>query len=69
MQTQEIISYTVELEAAMKKAAEIAEKLRNGLPEMEEPAMRAQASVICAFLHQTEQYQTRLTQMLSAKTA
>ncbi|MEZ4774862.1 MAG: hypothetical protein R3D00_16880 [Bacteroidia bacterium] len=67
MQTQEILKEARELRQLMAKASEIAQRLHEKLPEMEEPAMNAQCSVIRAFLHQTEMQEQVLTQMISAK--
>lgn len=51
----------------MAKATEIAELLHNQLPELEEPAMNAQCSVIRAFLRQTEQQEKILAEMIRTK--
>ena len=53
----------------MAKATEIAKRLQEKLPELEEPAMSAQCSVIRAFLLQTERQEQVLASMLEAKQA
>ncbi|MEZ4827047.1 MAG: hypothetical protein R3C61_12335 [Bacteroidia bacterium] len=67
MQTQEILKEARELRQLMAKAVEIAQRLQDKLPELEEPAMSAQCSVIRAFLRQTEMQEQVLTQMLSSR--
>ena len=69
MQTAELLQQARELRQIMKKASEIAEKLQSKLPEMEEPAMSAQCSVIRHFLHQTERQEQVLVDMLNARQA
>ena len=69
MQAQEIIEKAKELRQIMAKAVEIAESLQSKVPEMEEPAMNAQCSVIKAFLRQTAHHEKVLADMLTARMA
>lgn len=69
MQTQEILNEARELRTLMAKASAIAKKLQDKLPEMEEPAMNAQCSVIRAFLLQTERQEQVLSDMIAARQA
>ncbi|MEL6676650.1 MAG: hypothetical protein AAFR61_30855 [Bacteroidota bacterium] len=69
MQTQELLNEARELRRVMAKASQIAAKLQSQLPELEEPAMNAQCSVIRHFLHQTERQEEKLAAMLKAKIA
>ncbi|MEO1449476.1 MAG: hypothetical protein AAFV07_08085 [Bacteroidota bacterium] len=69
MQTQEMLQHSRELHQTMAKALEIAKRLQSKLPELEEPAIRAQCSVIYAFLQQAERQEALLTQMLQSRVA
>ena len=53
----------------MSQAAVIVEGMQSKLPELEEPAMSAQCSVIRHFLRQTERQEELLKDMLTAKMA
>ena len=68
MQIQELLKHTQELRQAMAKASELAEKLHKQVPEMEEPAMSAQCSVIRAFLQQVVNQEIVLSDMLKTRT-
>lgn len=67
MQSEELSRHVKELRASLQKASGIAEKLVVVFPEMEEPALRAQCSVIQAFLRQTERQEEILAKMVSAR--
>jgi hypothetical protein len=67
MNTHEMLNETRELRQLMAKASEVARRLQEKLPEMEEPAISAQCSVIRAFLLQTERQEAILADMLKAK--
>ncbi|MCB0845129.1 MAG: hypothetical protein KDE26_17895 [Bacteroidetes bacterium] len=69
MKVNEILNEAKELRQLMAKASEIAQRLHEKLPEMEEPAISAQCSVIRAFLLQTERQEEMLAEMLRAKEA
>ncbi|RMG74908.1 MAG: hypothetical protein D6722_01825 [Bacteroidetes bacterium] len=68
MQIQELLKQTQELRQTMAKASELAERLRKQVPEMEEPAMSAQCSVIQAFLQQVRSQEALLSDMLKVRT-
>ncbi len=67
MQTEELQTHIKNLSESLKKASGIAEILADVFPEMEEPALRAQCSVIQAFIRQTERQEEILTKMVTAK--
>ena len=67
MEPGELLKQVEQLRTAMKQAVQIADSLHAKMPELEEPAMRAQCSVIRAFLRQTERQEEILTQMITAK--
>ncbi len=69
MQTQEMIQEAIELRQVVTKAMELVEKMRERLPELEEPAMRAQCSVIRAFLNQSVHHEKVLEEMLNIRAA
>ncbi len=65
--TQDLLKNTEELHKLMSQASLLAEKLQAQLPELEEPAIRAQASVLRAFLHQLSRQEVVLTNMIKAR--
>ncbi|MEO0472560.1 MAG: hypothetical protein AAF206_23280 [Bacteroidota bacterium] len=67
MEAVELLKQAEALRTVMKQAIKIADSLHAKMPELEEPAMRAQCSVIRAFLRQTERQEEILTQMITAK--
>ncbi len=67
MQSEELLSQVAEMRSNLKNAAKIADKIALEIPEMEEPALRAQCSVIQAFLRQTERQERILSQMVRAR--
>ena len=67
MQPEQLLKHTQELKNAIKKASEIAEILGKEFPEMEEPALKAQCSVIQAFLRQTDRQEQVLSKMVRAR--
>ena len=67
MDTQHLIKQTNELRQLMQKAASVAEDLQKRFPELEEPALRAQCSVIRAFIQQAVNVEGGLTDMLKSK--
>jgi hypothetical protein len=67
MQSEELQKHVQDLRASLKRASAIADKLAIVFPEMEEPALRAQCSVIQAFLRQTERQERILSKMVIAK--
>ncbi|MEL6625746.1 MAG: hypothetical protein AAFQ83_02240 [Bacteroidota bacterium] len=67
MKTQHLIQQTTELRQLMQKAAHVAEDLQARFPELEEPALRAQCSVIRAFIQQACNLEVGLTDMLKSK--
>ena len=69
MHTQELLNQAKELRRLMSQAATIVEGMQSKLPELEEPAMSAQCSVIRHFLRQTERQEELLKDMLTAKMA
>ncbi len=69
MQTQEILQDARELRQIVSKAMELVEKMKSRLPEMEEPAMSAQCSVIRAFLNQSVHHEKMLEEMLTLREA
>lgn len=69
MQIQELLKQTQELRQTMAKASELAEKLQKQVPEMEEPAMSAQCSVIRAFLQQVHNQEAVLSDMLKTRSS
>ncbi|MDW3647359.1 MAG: hypothetical protein R8P61_09860 [Bacteroidia bacterium] len=69
MQPQELLKQVKELHRIMGEAKVIVEGMQAKLPELEEPAMSAQCSVIRHFLHQTERQEELLKDMLTAKMA
>ena len=69
MQTQEILQDAKELRQAVAKAMELVEKMKARLPEMEEPAMSAQCSVIRAFLYQSVHQEKMLEDMIALRSA
>lgn len=69
MHTQELLKQMRELSRIMAQATAIVDGLQSKLPELEEPAMSAQCSVIRHFLHQTERQEQLLQEMITAKMA
>ncbi|MDP5172632.1 MAG: hypothetical protein NWR72_20485 [Bacteroidia bacterium] len=69
MQTQEILQEAKELRQIVSKAMELVEKMKARVPEMEEPAVSAQCSVIRAFLHQSVHHEKMLEEMLNLRAA
>lgn len=65
--TQELLNDTEELHNLLLKASQIADKLQAQLPEMEEPAIRAQASVLRAFVQQISRQEATLSSMIKAR--
>jgi len=65
--TQDLLKESEELQSLMQQAARIAERLQASIPELEEPAMRAQCSVIRAFLMQIERQEQVFSDMLRAR--
>lgn len=65
--TQDLLKSTQELHSLMNQATQLAEKLQAQLPELEEPAIRAQASVLRAFLLQLSRQEAVLTDMIKAR--
>ncbi len=65
--TQELLKDTEEIHRLMTQATRLAEKLQSQLPELEEPAIRAQASVLKVFLHQLARQESVLTSMIKAR--
>lgn len=69
MQPQELLKQIRELSRIMTEATTIVEGLQKNLPELEEPAISAQLSVIMHFIHQTGRQEQLLNDMLKAKMA
>lgn len=69
MQTQEMLQEARELRQVVARAMELVEKMKERLPELEEPAMRAQCSVITAFLNQSVHHEKVLEDMLNIRAA
>ncbi len=69
MQPQELLKQIRELSRIMAEATTIVEGLQKNLPELEEPAISAQLSVIMHFIHQTGRQEQLLNDMLKAKMA
>ena len=67
MKIQEVLQQMTELQKVLRQADKIAEKMQNEMPDMEEPAMSAQCSVIRAFLYQVELQEEVLSSMLKSK--
>ncbi len=67
MQVNQLLKQAAELKQVVSQASRLAEELEDQLSEHEEPAMRAQCSVIRAFLTQTASQEERLSEMLAAK--
>ncbi|MEM6345359.1 MAG: hypothetical protein AAF927_15815 [Bacteroidota bacterium] len=67
MQSEELLSQVAQMRSNLVNAAKIADKIAQEIPEMEEPALRAQCSVIQAFLRQTERQERILAQMVKAR--
>lgn len=67
MQSDELLSKVSEMRNNLLNAAKIADKIALEFPEMEEPALRAQCSVIQAFLRQTERQERILSDMVKAR--
>jgi hypothetical protein len=65
--TQDLLKTTEELQNLMTQATRIAERLEASIPELEEPAMRAQCSVMRAFLMQVERQEKLFSDMLRAR--
>lgn len=64
--TQDLLRDTQEFQQLLNKAAQVAYRLQSRVPEIEEPAVRAQASVLCAFLFQVDRQQQLLTDMIQS---
>ena len=69
MQPQELLKQIRELSRIMTEATTIVDGLQKNLPELEEPAISAQLSVIKHFIHQTGRQEKLLKEMLTAKMA
>lgn len=67
MQTQQFLKYAEELRQSIRQASKTAEKMLSEMPEIEEPALSAQCSVIRAFLYQTECQEVLFSDMLKAR--
>lgn len=67
MQTQEILKDAKELRQIVHRAMELVKQMKANLPEMEEPALSAQCSVIHAFLNQSVHHEKMLEEMISLK--
>lgn len=67
MQPEELLSQVAEMRSNLVNASKIADRIALEIPEMEEPALRAQCSVIQAFLRQTERQERILAQMVKAR--
>ncbi len=67
MVSSQLMKQTEALRAAMAKAIELADELYKNVPAKDEPAVSAQANVIRAFLHQTDQQERLLTRMITEK--
>jgi len=67
MQPEELLSQVAEMRSNLMNATKIADKIALEIPELEEPALRAQCSVIQAFLRQTERQERILAQMVKAR--
>ncbi|MDX2283777.1 MAG: hypothetical protein NW241_06425 [Bacteroidia bacterium] len=67
MKLNEIHQHLTELRAAMSRATDLAGKLHQLLPELEEPAISAQCNVIRAFLEQASRQEEMITRMVSDK--
>ena len=65
--TQDLLKESEELQSLMQQATRIAERLHASIPELEEPSMRAQCSVIKAFLRQVERQEQVFSNMLRAR--
>ncbi|MEM6801852.1 MAG: hypothetical protein AAF696_10650 [Bacteroidota bacterium] len=69
MHTQELLKQVRELRNLMAEAKAIVDGMQEKLPELEEPAMSAQCSVIRHFLAQTQRQEQLLKDMITAKQA
>ena len=69
MHTQELLKQVRELRTLMAEAKAIVDGMQEKLPELEEPAMSAQCSVIRHFLIQTQRQEELLKDMITAKQA
>jgi spore coat protein CotF len=67
LRTQELLKDTEELHQLLIQAGQLAEKLQAQLPEVEEPAIRAQASVLRAFINQIARQEDTLTEMIRSR--
>lgn len=65
--TQDLLKETEELQNLMNQAKEIAARLQASISEVDEPAMRAQCSVMRAFLMQVERQERLFSDMLRAR--
>ena len=64
--TQDLLRDTQEFQQLLNQAAQVAFRLQSRVPEIEEPAVKAQASVLCAFLFQVDRQQKLLSDMIQA---
>jgi len=64
--TQDLLHDTQEFQKLLNQAAQVAFRLQSRVPEIEEPAVKAQASVLCAFLFQIDRQQQLLTDMIQS---
>ena len=62
-----MLQQTDELRRTMAKASQIADRLSGSLPELQQPAIRAQCNVIMAFLRETSEHERLFTKMIQSK--
>ncbi|RMG28514.1 MAG: hypothetical protein D6730_05330 [Bacteroidetes bacterium] len=67
MKKQELLQQASEMRQAMKKAAGIADQLRDHLSAAQEPAISAICNVIRSYLLETEKQEEIFSDMLNTK--
>lgn len=65
--TQELLKKSEELRKLLDQAKNLAAHMQASVPELDEPALRAQCSVIRAFIFQIERQEKLLNEMLKAR--